>query len=324
MRESRVEVGGNKEELFLKLREIMKVFKDYNSEHNFGSMMASAMMEGFDKKGARSLEDKRTKALSNALKARDAASDLGLELDFGSKKGITMFVQAVGEEPETSNPPELSMSIMDGGAFVKFLKKIDKVDFEKYSDLKNDILIIIKDATKQIADPASSEEKIAPLVASGIKILHEFERLGFGKNTENLAESLMGAQGKTLNELRALRAARCLDKPDAKVFGPSDWHTDMSIEGYQKKWAETKRVVLETLQNKNAAMLARRAAENLIANADYAIKNMEDTMEGKNPNVRPELIERYKISYPEYIKTCQKYKAEYQDILSKMEKPELN
>lgn len=294
----------------VKLREVMDAREVYNHEHSLGSMLGSALAGLAKELGGESEDEaKRKSALANALKAKDAASGLGLELDFGTNKGITMFAPTEAGKTEVSFPPELKISVVNGEALFKFLKKIDKVDFEKHPDLKNDILIIIKDAARQIANPESTEEKISPLVTSGTKILHEFERLGFGKDTENLAESLMAAQSKTLNELRVLKEAQCLVKPDAKVFGPSDWHKDMSPKRYEEKWAVTKRAVLESLQNKNAAVLARAAVENLIANADQAIKNME---------------EDDKSGTTKHLKTCQKYKVEYQDMLSKMEEPELN
>lgn len=306
---------------FIKLRGMVKALEEYNKEHGWGAMFAAGLAGGLEKnsEGESEGERKRRKSLSDAIKANNEASNLGLELNFGTNKSITMFTSTEAGVAEPAHPLEIRIYVIEGEALLKFLNKIDKVDFEKYPDLKKDILTIIKYTSRQIADPDSTEDRIASLVSVGTKILHEFDRLGFGKDIENLSESLVNAQGGTLNELRALRAVKCLEKPDARVFGPSDWHKDMLIEEYKRRWSETKRVVLDTLQNKNAIMLARKAMENLIANADYAIKNMEEKIVSS-----PDMTEGYKRAQLEYVKTCQEYKAVYEDLLSKVEEPELN
>lgn len=322
MKESaRGEVGREKEELVLKFREVMSVVEAYNKKHDMGAMIASAFA-GEDE--AQILEEGRRNALSDAIQVREAVSGFGLELGFGSNINISMFKAIESGDNEVVHPPEISIGIENPDLFVDFLRRIEKVDFEKYPKLKDGILQIIKSVSGQIYSQKYPEEKLVSLNTGGGKVLSEFSRLGLEGKTEFLANSLMNIKRDTLNEFLSLKKAQCFEAAGEPTFGPSQWQIDIGSDSYRSKWEDTMVVVLKALENKNADSLAFDAVKNLVACADYAIKDMEATMEGTKIYSRPETGDIYRRLFADLIPICEEYRIKYLDLLSKIKEPEVN
>jgi hypothetical protein len=89
-----------------------------------------------------------------------------------------------------------------------------------------------------------------------------------------------------------LESAQCFDLPGERTFGPSQWHIDISKDGYRKKWEASIAAVVDGSANPKAAMLVLSAIENLMACAEYANSDMEQRL-GK-----PDTHETYQKLFP--------------------------
>lgn len=315
------ESNKHKEASIIKLKEIFDALQAYNNEHNIGvdlALLIRRQINSVDvEKSEAQLEENRRKALLKIMEANKLATSLGLELVYGTEEGIKMVVQNyVNQKAETSSPLKISIVVSDSKKFIDFLSGIDKTDFDKHPDIKKDIIEIVLDLTQQVENTQSTDKVAASPLANGDDILDQFKRLGLGSRTERLAEDLMNAEMGTMEELKLLRNSQCFDSPGGKNFGPSQWQKDMGPKDYENRWKKTEDAVQQALRNKNAAPLVQKAIENLVACADYAIKEMETVVASDDTSAS---ALSYKKSYPTFLKICQKYKGDYEDLLARKE-----
>ncbi|OGH70716.1 MAG: hypothetical protein A3C90_02875 [Candidatus Magasanikbacteria bacterium RIFCSPHIGHO2_02_FULL_51_14] len=285
--------------------DVMRALDEYNEAHGLGATMADLMLRAMEKGHRR--DDKREATSQAALRTRDRAHSLGLELDFAERAGVAVFGHPEDAMAEGIHPKELRLTMVEPSSFLRFLQTLDQTDLERQPEFQEHFGAVIEILIQQMVEnynPGKLEDKRwKSMLDNAALLIVEFDRLGVGKRAELLVQYMINSRQGTLHEFRTLSAAQCFEKPGSHRFGPSEWHTDINVEGYEQNWKKIYDSIMGTLQNERAAELRQQAIDNLMLCADWAIADMEREL-------AQDVIssQHYANTYPKLIGIARTYK----------------
>ena len=254
----------NKISIFLR---ICYAIEEYNSAHDMGASIFGAIFSNIpgNEQLFRERNERLQKIISYAHEQSKLSRVIGLSFDFDFNRSLTMFGPGMGEGQHSR---ELRVNIDDAKKFIDFLKGLDVADFSEYSALKSGLIMVIKVLTRQVGAYYGLEKpdnRAIELLGHAKLIVEELERLGLSSDLVVLKQYVEHSHHKRLREFLALSDKQCFEPVNSHRFGPSEWHTDTSIEHYEHRWQRTYDAVSFALKNGNALPLVREAVNNLIA-----------------------------------------------------------
>ncbi|MFH1790168.1 MAG: hypothetical protein ABH832_03840 [bacterium] len=297
-----------------KFLRIMQALDAYNDSHGIGALLANFVLRDQKSKLNRLEGEAKQQQLESAVfEEQPTAKTMGLVLDFNEKKDVVVF----DADRISSHPKDLRLTIEKAPLFLKFLKQINKDDFSQIPELKEKLSATIDILINQMIeyyDPISEDPRGMALLENASLFISEFERLGLGSYTGRLEEYFVNRKRQTLNEFISLNKAQCFDEPGKEGFGPSKWHLDTSVEDYKKRWKKNSVAILGSLQNIRAMPMVKKAMTNLIACAEYAIKEMQVYLAEQKADEN----EYYFSVFPQLIKIAKQQKDGYEQMLGRI------
>lgn len=256
----------------LDLSLVSQYLAEYNKQFGMGGMMASVFLsyvhqddetyekiKSIDKMSLDNLRDKIDPILS--------ATGLSLQpVETGKMFGPT------GEQESTA----MKLNLSNGSKFVAYLEALEgNATQSQLLGIEDIPQILVQQLTSQydLSDP--NDERVLEFFGSAQKIINSYKKLGLSEEVKELSTYLDIARQGYLREFLAARKAQVLEKPGAKTFGPSMWHTDTSEEGYIKSWDKTLEAIELIGKNPKAKQLYESAIQNLMACIVYAKNDLE-------------------------------------------------
>lgn len=214
-------------------------------------------------------ETMRARAAQEDIIRRNAttAEQTGLALEFPS-----------GDE-EQEWALELRLNIGDGEKFRAYLASLQNPTESQVVGLIKvaDVLTLQLTGGYDLENP--DDERLINLVVSLKGIVTEYARLAevapaLKESAVKLEETYASVKGGYLKELIAVQEAMLLE-PLGKGFGPSQWHTDSTEDGYITMWNDALEILSRIKRNPKATALHDTVRAHLLASLEYAWEDMK-------------------------------------------------
>lgn len=254
----------------------------YNRQFHFGTLAAKTVMRGWKDESSISDggETEKEKELSfDEIQRRNQVvlSRTGLSLEPVRAIGVIMSQEG------TEFPSELRINLSDGRQFVRYLESLkgDSLSQSQTFGLERTADSLTAQLKGQYDLANADDERLLELFGHASRIISEYERLdkergkGLGHCIAELRELVsISKQGYLREHLRVVQE-QLLVEIGGKHFGPSRWHTDITEEGYIKRWNKALTTLSEIAQNPKAKEFAERVRGHLLASLEYAEKDMK-------------------------------------------------
>lgn len=219
-----------------------------------------------------------------AFKHATLMQTMGLSFEPVAGKRATMY-----SENEVLPDSQMRLNIQNRKQFLQFLQQINKDHVDSFG-LDQSISSLSTTLTNQLADHydlRQPTDEALELVVSLESITAEYKRLGLEEATTQLDDYALHIRKKDLREYILLNRSGLMQKP-REGFGPADWHRDISLPNYNKRW-EAAFYILKTINNNPNA---RGIFEKLHIHLTHCIEHARTTIDQTNiPHQKAELIQ---------------------------------
>lgn len=256
----------------------------YNRQFHLGTLAAKTMMRGMKDESSASVETETEKEKELSFDEIQRRNQVVL-----SRTGLSLEpVRAIGvimSQEGTEFPSELRINLSDGTQFVKYLESLKggSLSPSQTLGLERTADSLTAQLKGQYDLSNSDDERLLELFGHASKIISEYERLdkeggkGLGNCIAELRDLVaISKQGYLREHLRVVHE-RLLAEIGGKNFGPSQWHTDITEEGYINRWNKALTTLSEIAQNPKAEGFAERVRGHLLASLLYAEKDMKES-----------------------------------------------
>jgi hypothetical protein len=248
----------------LDVSQVIKLIKEYNQQHNWGTVTGEHLNAAMDKEylpgASLSIEDIEDKVnfILNSI-------GLGLESVDG---GMTLLT----DHKERIPTSEMRINLVDGKKFITYLNTLDSqsVTSSQIDGLKDVVHILEQQLINEYELDDPDDDRMIVLFGSLEEMINAFIRLdstynhGLSDSIKNLSDYLDMARGKYLKEYFLAKKEKLLEGVDSHNFGPAQWHRDSSAEdSFQTSWEYAFFQLEKIKENPKAEKLYRDIIHNL-------------------------------------------------------------
>jgi len=259
---------------------------NYNEQFGMGRMLARAVTEGLGPKA----EEEKDESQESFVQRIQGTYGILLEksgISLQAMGGDAALISSKGKQESS----RLRVNLENGKTFLSYLNALQP------ETIKTSQAESLKEVLQSLRIQLAREYDVEKIDLRALKLLRELgpiidscERLdpknemGLQEAAKNLSIYKDAAAGGYIKEMILAERSGALKKVGGRNFGPSEWHTDMLPDGYEKKWEQVVRVYKEVLTNPGAGPLAMQMADNLRASASYAKNDINQKIKQKPEN----------------------------------------
>jgi len=248
------------------LDELSEALREYNKEFGLGAtlgrVMAGEMIDELKESEVDSVVKRQMLWGKIEKKFKNILCQTGLNLESVEEKKGAIASSKSGISD--IYPSEMRINIEKPKVFIDYLSSLDKKSLTK--NQIDGLEKVAGDISSQIKDDKTGEYLLS-VYKDLDKIIDCYKELGIGGLVENLESYFSAAKGKYLEEYLMVEKLNLLDDLG---FGPSKWHTDATVDHYEKKWEEALDVLTAISQNTKAKEFVKEVIKHLKNGAEHA------------------------------------------------------